>query len=130
MCWRGMGSGSFVRSGPAHLRTTIIDATIRDATVSGAGTSPVSRVRTRARRCRRRQFASGLIRCDHAGGIQHPRVTAQVCAFATDRRNSRGLLSDANVVTCSVKSDKVTIRKRRRCFSRFVTSAIILIAAG
>ena len=69
--------------------------------VSGAGTSPVSGVRTEAHRCRRRQFASALIRSHPAGGIQHPRVTAEVCARATDRRDSRFIVPDANVVCCS-----------------------------
>ena len=59
MCWRGTGSDSYVRSGPAHLLTTIVDATIRVATVSSEVTGRVSGVRTRGQRCRRRKLASG-----------------------------------------------------------------------
>ena len=53
--------------------------------VSTSGTGPVPSVRTRAQRCRRRQFASGHVKTGRARGIQHPRVTAHGFARGTDR---------------------------------------------
>ena len=52
---------------------------------SAAGTGRVSVVRTRTRRCRRRQFLSGRMGTGRARGIQRPRVTAHVLARAPDR---------------------------------------------
>ena len=53
--------------------------------VSAQGTGPVSGVRIRAQRCRRRQFASDHAITGRARDIQHPRVPAHVFARATDR---------------------------------------------
>lgn len=58
--------------------------------VSAAGTRPVSGVRTRARRRRRRQFGSGRLRTGRARGVQHPSVNGHAFARATDRPNPDG----------------------------------------
>ena len=67
--------------------------------VSAEGTGPLSRVCTRARRCRRTRFGSCLIGSQSAGGIQCPRPTAHAFARAADRRRRRRRVSDANVVS-------------------------------
>ena len=58
--------------------------------VSAGESCQVSGVRTRARRCRRRPFASDCMRNGRARDIQPPRVTAQLFARATDRPNPGG----------------------------------------
>ena len=64
--------------------------------VSRQGTGELSGMRTRARRCRRTQFAAAVIKSHPGGGILCPRVTAHAFARAGNTREIL-LVEDAEV---------------------------------
>ena len=104
MCWRGTALGSFVRFETAQLRTMIVDSATRGENSKRAGSSSdINRAQSSA------GLSSESIRVDgrkHRARTGHATFARDCAPARTCDRSSdtRRLLSDADIVNCSVST--------------------------